>query len=265
MNEGSRTAAGVLNDSETSQSTGIRASATTTKLAVPQKDFWATVVPWPPPFRRRLVVTPAVWPGVVVTVATSGSPLPDVGAGGRGAEALDERERDDRDADEDEDRDRGPDPQVQGIEQVVVAQERDRPGVVGPGGQDEDVVEDPEGVQRPEQQRDQDGRLHQRQGNAREALPAGGTVDLRGLLQVLRDQGEPGEQQQRYERRGLPDLRQDDHDDGGELVRQRRGRHRGAAEQRGQVALARRPGVLPAVGGSHRHYPVGDERGGPHR
>src|SRR5579872_70821 len=65
--DGSRTAAGVLKDSETSQSTGISASAMTTKFAVAH---------------------PVLWRGVMAAI--SGSPLPDVRAGGRGAEALDE-------------------------------------------------------------------------------------------------------------------------------------------------------------------------------
>src|ERR1035441_8334612 len=142
MKDGSRIAVGVLKDSETIQSTGIRASATTTKFAVPQLTFWR---------------------GVVVTAAISESPLCDVRAGGRSAETLDEQERDDGHADEDEDGDRRPDAQVQRVEQVVVAEDRYRPGAVGAGGQDVDAVEDPERVQRPEQQRDQDGRLHQRQ------------------------------------------------------------------------------------------------------
>src|SRR5580704_5638741 len=112
MKDGSRTATGVLKDSETSQSTGISASAITMTLAVPQAVFCR---------------------GVVTTAAISGSPLPDVGAGGRGAEAPDEQEGDDRHADEDEDRDRRADPQVQRVEQVVVVEDRDRPGVVGSG------------------------------------------------------------------------------------------------------------------------------------
>src|SRR5580692_3136645 len=110
MNDGSRIAAGVLKDSETIQSTGISASAMTTKFADPQPNFCR---------------------GVVVTAAISGSPRFDVRAGGRGAEALDEQDRDDRHADEDEDRDRRPDPQVERVEQVVVAEDRDRPGVIG--------------------------------------------------------------------------------------------------------------------------------------
>src|ERR1700690_930517 len=136
MSDGSRTAAGVLKDSETSQSTGISASAITTKLAVPQPNFWRGVV----------------------TAAISGLPLPDVRAGGRGAEALDEHEGDDRHADEDQDGYRRPDAQVERIEQVVVAEDGDRAGVVVAGREDEDAVEDAERVQHPEQQRDQDGR-----------------------------------------------------------------------------------------------------------
>jgi hypothetical protein len=38
-------------------------------------------------------------------------------------------------------------------------EDQHRDGVVGPAGEDEDVVEDPEGVQGAEQQRDQDRRL----------------------------------------------------------------------------------------------------------
>src|ERR1700688_2733967 len=100
MNEGSRTAVGVFKDSETSQSTGISACAMTTRFAVSQ------------PARRWGVIT-----------AISGSPLSEIRAGGRGAEALDEDDRDDRHADEDQDRDRRPDAQVQRVEQVVVAED----------------------------------------------------------------------------------------------------------------------------------------------
>src|SRR5258708_12612914 len=42
--EGSRTAVGVLKASETSQSTGIRASPMTTKFVVPQLTLWRGVV-----------------------------------------------------------------------------------------------------------------------------------------------------------------------------------------------------------------------------
>src|SRR5579859_4733519 len=116
MKDGSRIAAGVLKDSETIQSTGMSASAMTTKFADPQ-----------PTFCRG-----------VVTAAISGSPRSRVRARGRGPEALDEQEGDDRHADEDQDRDRRTDSQVERVKQVVVAQDRHRPGVVGALGQDED-------------------------------------------------------------------------------------------------------------------------------
>src|SRR5258708_22383085 len=103
MNDGSSTAVGVLKDSETSQSTGISASAMTTKFAVAQ---------------------PVLWRGVMTAI--SGSPLCDVRAGGRGTEAPDEQEGDNRHADEDQDRDRRPDAQGQRVEQAVVAEDRDR-------------------------------------------------------------------------------------------------------------------------------------------
>src|SRR5580704_13489533 len=104
MKDGSRTAAGVLKDSDTSQSTGISASAMTTVFADPQPTFCRAVV----------------------TAAISGSPRFDICARGRGPEALDEQDGDDRHADEDQDRDRRPDPQVERVEQVVVAEHRDR-------------------------------------------------------------------------------------------------------------------------------------------
>src|SRR5260370_11225046 len=66
--EGSRTAVGVLKDSETSQSTGIKASAMATKFAVPQ---------------------PVLCLGVMAAISVS--PLSDVGTRRRGAEALDEQ------------------------------------------------------------------------------------------------------------------------------------------------------------------------------
>src|SRR5579875_2544600 len=113
MNDGSRIAAGVLNDSDASQSTGISASAMTTKFAVVQPTFCRAVV---------------------LTAAISVSPLIDVGAGGCGAEQPDEHEGDDRHADEDQDRNRRSDPQVERVEQVVVPEHRHRARVVSAVG-----------------------------------------------------------------------------------------------------------------------------------
>src|SRR6516225_4190658 len=180
-------------------------------------------------------------------------------AGYRRAEEPDEDEGDDRDGDEDQDGDRRPDAEVQRPEQVVVPQDRYRVGAVAAAGQDVDVVEDPERVQRPEQQRDQDGRFHQRQRHPVETLPGSGAVHPRRLQYVLRHERQPGHQQQRHERGGLPDLGQDDDRDRAPLAGQRR------AVGADQVADVRRPRVLPAVRGGHGHDPVGDQDDGAHR
>src|ERR1700759_3800501 len=97
QNDGPVTAAGVLNDSETSHSPGITAMRTPSRLAA---------------------IQPARWRGVRAAIRPS--PRSVVGAGGGGAEPEDEDCRDDRHADEDEDRDGRPDAQVERVEQVVV-------------------------------------------------------------------------------------------------------------------------------------------------
>src|SRR5581483_1119428 len=132
MNVGSVMLDGSLKDNDTIHSTGISASTIATVLASPQPAFCLAVVAIfaTSPSRRR--------------------------ARYRRAEALDEQEGDDRDADEDENRDRRPDAQVQRGEQVVVAEDGHRARAMATRGQDEDVVEHPERVERPEQQRDQD-------------------------------------------------------------------------------------------------------------
>src|SRR6266487_4638014 len=70
-----------------------------------------------------------------------------------------------------------------------------------------------------------------------------------------------GLSQQRHERGGLPDLGQDDDRHRRDLMGQRGL----VVEQRGEVALARGPRVLPAVGGGDRHDPVRDQRRGAYR
>jgi hypothetical protein len=79
-----------------------------------------------------------------------------------GAEAFDEHRRDDRHHQEQQDRNRGAKSQVEPVEQRVVVQHRDRLGPVRALVEDVNRVEDPEGIERAEQQRDQDRRLHQR-------------------------------------------------------------------------------------------------------
>src|SRR5215218_9640100 len=98
---------------------------------------------------------------------------------GLDAEALDEDEGDHQDKEEDQHRDRRAEPEVKPVDQLVEAEDRDRFGVLGAAGHDEDRVEDPERLEGSEEDRDEDRRLHQRQGDLDEALPGGGAVDLR--------------------------------------------------------------------------------------
>src|SRR3954454_24569123 len=60
------------------------------------------------------------------------------------AEAFDEDEGDQKDADEDQHRVRRAEPEVEPGDQLVVAENRDRFGVLGTAGHDEDRVEDAE-------------------------------------------------------------------------------------------------------------------------
>ena len=148
-------------------------------------------------------------------------------------------------------------------DRLPVGQERHALGLLGPARHDEDRVEDAVGVERAEQQRHHDRRLHVGHRHLVEALPGGGAVDLGRLLQVLGHLGQAGEQQQRDERRRLPDLGEDDH-------RQRRPpvREPGlVAEAEPLVDEARVEGerVLPGVGGDHGDDPVGDQDRGAHR
>ena len=106
-----------------------------------------------------------------------------------------------------------PSPRLTRLISDVVAEDRHRLGVVRAARLDDvDRVEDPERVERAEQQRDEDRRLHQRQRDPEEALHRAGAVDLGRLVQLVGHEREAGEQQQRHERRGLPDLGQDDHE-----------------------------------------------------
>ena len=90
----------------------------------------------------------------------------------------------------------------------------------------------------------------------RQPPPRAGAVDLRGLEQVFGNQRQPGQQQQRHERGGLPHLGQHDDAQRRDLVGQRRAPVR---QQVRQVAGARRPGVEPAIGRDGRHDAIRDE------
>src|ERR1039457_120775 len=98
------------------QITGISVRATATVFAVPQPSFCRPVV---------------------LAVAISAS-LRKVRAGGGGAEALDEQERADGNADKDQDGDGRPEAEVQCLNQVAVAGDRDRAGAVAARRQDVD-------------------------------------------------------------------------------------------------------------------------------
>src|SRR6476469_10105115 len=76
----------------------------------------------------------------------------------RRAEDRDVDERDHRHGQEDQHADRRTQPEVERLEQVVVAEDRHRSGAVGAAGEYVDVVEDPERVEGAEQKRDQDRR-----------------------------------------------------------------------------------------------------------
>src|SRR4051794_15129803 len=99
MNRPSAMVFGSLNEREMIHTTGTSDSTTTIRIALPQPK---------PLFRRSSISVP-------------------LHAAGRrgGAEALDEDRRDDRDHQEDEHGDRRSQPQVQSVEQLVVAEDRD--------------------------------------------------------------------------------------------------------------------------------------------
>src|SRR3954447_3003333 len=94
----SATVAGDLNDSITIHSTGNSAKTRTAKSVTPHPRIRFVSV--------RRISSPLPWPAR--------------------AQALDEDERDDHHADEDQHRDRRPQPEVEPVEQLVVAQDRHR-------------------------------------------------------------------------------------------------------------------------------------------
>ena len=101
------------------------------------------------------------------------------------AEPLDEQTAITITHEEDQHRDRRAQAEVEPRDQLVVAEDRHRLGAVGAARLDEHRVEHAEGVERAEQHRHQDRRLHQRQRDPPEALPRAGAVDLRGLVQLV--------------------------------------------------------------------------------
>ena len=72
--------------------------------------------------------------------------------------------------------------------------------------QDEDQIEEPERVHDPQQQRDGDDRLQERQRQVPELPPGRGAVEFGRLVGLVRQAGEPRQHQQEDERRPLPDI-----------------------------------------------------------
>ena len=103
--------------------------------------------------------------------------------------------------------DRRSEPEVEPVDELLVAEDRHRVGVVGAAGDDERGVVDPERVERAEQHRDHQRGPDQRQRDLDEALPRARAVHLRGLVEVVRHERQAAQQQQGDERRRLPDLR----------------------------------------------------------
>ena len=93
---------------------------------------------------------------------------------------------------EDQHRYRGPEAQVHTVDEDVVAEDRHGLGVLRAAGLDEHGVEDPERVERAEQQCYEDRRLHQRHRDPEEALHGARTVHLGRLVQLIGHEREPG-------------------------------------------------------------------------
>jgi hypothetical protein len=97
-------------------------------------------------------------------------------------------------------------------------------GVIGDGlgrgaraalGHDVDLVELAERVEQADQKRDRDHPAQHRQDHVAQALPVGGAVELGDLEQLLGQRDQAGEQHERDERGPLPDVGDDDRQQGG--------------------------------------------------
>ena len=75
-------------------------------------------------------------------------------------------------------------------------------------GESEGDVEQLDGFRQPDQQHDDDGGREQRQQHLGEQRQAAGTVDARGLQELVRHALQGGEEDQEAERRPLPDVDQ---------------------------------------------------------
>ncbi|MPM22120.1 hypothetical protein SDC9_68570 [bioreactor metagenome] len=179
-------------------------------------------------------------------------------------EALDGDHRDEDHEEEQDHRHGRAESDLQPSDRGPVGQQRERLGAVRTVGHDEDVVEDPEGIQCPEEHGDHDRRLHVRQDHPAHPFPPGGAVDLGRLGELAGHLRQPGQQQQGDERCRLPDLGR--HDD-----EQRRGGGAEPVEVRPDARQPREPlvhvarvdveHVEPGEGRDHRDDAVRDQDG----
>jgi hypothetical protein len=79
-----------------------------------------------------------------------------------------------------------------------------------PARQHEHDVEGAERVERAEEHRHEQDRLHERPGDAREGLESRGAVHRGGLVEIGRDGQEARVAEQRHERRRAPHVGQDE-------------------------------------------------------
>ena len=134
---------------------------------------------------------------------------------GRGLEQRPEqRAADGQHDDHEHQRDRGRAADVERVESGLEREDAHRGGNVAwaARGHQEDLVEIAHRRDGPERGCDQHVGCEERQRDVAQDLHRAGAVDLGGRDQVLVDRLQPGEQDQHEERRGLPDVSDDDRD-----------------------------------------------------
>src|SRR3954466_9852188 len=110
--------------------------------------------------------------------------------------------------DEDDHRQRRAVAEFEILQERVEGVERDGlgGGAGAPAGHHVDEIEDAKGVERAEDERDEDRRLEQRNRYARELPPCAGAIRRRRLVQTLIEALESGEKEERDKRCRLPDV-----------------------------------------------------------
>ena len=102
------------------------------------------------------------------------------------------------------------------LERDLVSVERDELGRRSGSalGQDEDLVERPESIDRPQHDRDGEHRSHHRQGEIDKSPPRAGAVDLGRFERLLRQGLQASKENEENERRPLPHVEGDQADEG---------------------------------------------------